>query len=211
MRPDRRLVIGGLAGLLAASRAVALPEPDTVASELANATLELDGRIVLGNRRGDVILVEFFDYNCPFCRQSARDVRPLLAGDRELQYVLVNYAVLGPPSIEATRVALAFSMQKPTGYLPLHEALFAARGTVGAERAVAAAESLGAERRRLIRDADSDRVTAAMNAMLRLGEALGLDATPSYVIGTEALQGFVSLAEKRQILADFRRCERVSC
>ncbi len=190
----------------AAARVLRLP------SELASEVLTLPGRIILGNPRGDATMIEFFDYNCPFCKRTAAEIKPLLGADRGLRYVLINYAILGEASIEASRVALAHSMQKTQGgYLALHETLFKLRGRVDAGRAVTAAVELGANREKLIKDADSDKVTDALVLASRLGENLGLTATPSFVAGREAVVGYVDLAGKQKALANLRRCEALSC
>jgi protein-disulfide isomerase len=210
---SRRFVIAGAASALiplgvapAAARVLRLP------AELAAGALRLPGRITLGAAQADVTLVEFFDYNCPFCKNAAADIRPLLAAEPRLRYVLVNYAVLGPASIEASRVALAFSMQRtPGGYLALHEALFKLRGQVNAARAVALGEELGAERSKLIQDADSDRVTNALLDAGKLGDTLGLVATPSFVAGREAVVGYLDIPQKRKAIANLRKCESIGC
>jgi protein-disulfide isomerase len=195
-----------LAPRAAAARTLRLP------SELAALALQLPGRITLGAAKADVTLIEFFDYNCGFCKRAAADIRPLLRAEPQLRYVLVNYAVLGAASIEASRVALAFSLQQvPGGYLALHEKLFAMRGRVDAARAVAAAVELGADRARLIADADSDRVTDALVRASRLGEELGLVATPSFVAGREAVVGYLDIPQKRKAIANLRRCESLGC
>ncbi len=190
----------------AASRVLRLP------SELANQVLTLPGRIMLGNLKGDATLVEFFDYNCGFCKKSAAEIKPLLASDPNLRYVLINYAILGEGSIEASRVALAMTMQKtPGGYLALHEKLFQLRGRVDASRAVDVALSLGAKRDKLITDADSDTVTDALVKSSRLGDSLGLVATPSFVAGREAVVGYLDIPAKRKAMANLRRCEALNC
>jgi protein-disulfide isomerase len=208
-RISRRSALAGAAALLAApaaARAVRLPV------ELAGDVLKLPGRITLGDPAGDVTLVEFFDYNCPFCKNAAADIRPLLKAEPRLRYVLVNYAVLGPASIEASRVALAHSLQRTQGgYLALHEALFKLRGRVDAARAVAASIELGADRAKLIADADSDRVTDALMRASRLGEDLGLIATPAFVAGREAVIGYLDIQQKRKAIANLRRCEAIGC
>jgi protein-disulfide isomerase len=192
--------------MIANARVLRLP------TELVAEVLTLPGRITLGNPRGDATLIEFFDYNCGYCKQAAADLRPLLTADPNLRYVLVNYAILGEASIEASRVALAHSMQKtPGGYIALHEALFKLRGRVDASRSVALAVEQGADRDRLIRDADSARVTEALVKASRLGDTLGLVATPSFVAGREAVVGYLDLAAKRKALANLRRCEGLNC
>jgi protein-disulfide isomerase len=208
---SRRTLLTGAAAVLAAplpasARVLRLP------TELASQALQLPGRISLGDPRGDVTLVEFFDYNCPYCKNAAADIRPLLRSEPKLRYVLVNYAVLGAPSIEASRVALAFSIQRtPSGYQALHERLFQLRGRVDAARAVALAVELGADRARLVADADGDRVTDALVRSGRLGEELGLIATPSFVAGREAVVGYLDIPQKRKAIANLRRCESLGC
>ncbi len=210
---SRRFLLAGSGALAvtgltreAAARVLHLP------SELASEVLTLPGRIILGNPRGDATMIEFFDYNCPYCKRTAAEIKPLLSADKGLRYVLINYAILGEASIEASRVALGHSMQKtPGGYLALHEALFRLRGRVDAGRAVTTAVELGANREKLIKDADSDKVTDALVLASRLGENLGLTATPSFVAGREAVVGYVDLAGKQKALANLRRCEALSC
>jgi protein-disulfide isomerase len=210
---SRRFLLAGSGAIAAiglphhaSARVLRLP------SELASEVLTLPGRIILGNPRGDATMIEFFDYNCPFCKRTAAEIKPLLGADKGLRYVLINYAILGEASIEASRVALAHSMQKTQGgYLALHEALFKLRGRVDAGRAVTAAVELGANRAKLITDADSDKVTDALVLASRLGENLGLTATPSFVAGREAVVGYVDLAGKQKALANLRRCEALSC
>ncbi len=210
---SRRFVLAGSGALAvtgltqkASARVLRLP------SELASEVLTLPGRIILGNPRGDATMIEFFDYNCPYCKRTSQEIKPLLGADKGLRYVLINYAILGEASIEASRVALAHSMQKTQGgYLALHEALFKLRGRVDAGRAVTTAVELGATRDKLITDADSDKVTNALVLASRLGENLGLTATPSFVAGREAVVGYVDLAGKQKALANLRRCEALAC
>jgi protein-disulfide isomerase len=205
-------VLGGAALLLVPGQALALPEEQRQASELVNDIPGLAAAITFGNPRGDATLVEFFDYNCPHCRRSAAEIQPLLAGDKGLRYVVVNYAVLSPASVQATRVALGFlKLKGPRAYRSFHERVFAGRGVADAERTLAVATALGADRAKLIDLADSDETTAAMVAAQRLGEGMGLDVTPSFIAGTSSFQGAVTLAEKRKLIANLRACEQASC
>jgi protein-disulfide isomerase len=208
---DRRTLVFGLASLPMTARAAGKAEFYPVPVELLSGLATLQGTVALGNPNADVTLVEFFDYNCPFCKGAARDIRPLLSANRDLAVVLVNYAVLGIPSIGATRVALAFSRQKPTRYLDFHERLFALRGTHGPEQAIDIALKLGANRAKLEEDADSDAVTTAMRDASQLGTGFGFQATPSYLIGRDAFAGYLDRAQKQEAVAAFRKCERAAC
>jgi protein-disulfide isomerase len=181
------------------------PEPERIPIELVEDTLDLPSAIRLGHAHGDVIMVEFFDYNCPFCKRSAQDLQALLKAEPDLTYVLVNFAVLGPASVAATRVALGYlQLQGPDRYLPLHLSLFGLHGAVDGERALAEARTLGADETNLVESADSDRTTQWMKEAFRLGSSLGLVATPSYLVGPEAYMGGMTLGQKRAVIARAR-------
>lgn len=208
--PSRRALLGGLAALpatLAGQGALAqlTGAPRRVPYELTQEAVSLDGAAFVGARRPNVVIVEFFDYNCPWCRQSSQDMAVLLREDADLGYVLVNYAVLSERSVEAARVALAYSgLYGHEKYAAFHLALFAGRGAIDGQRAFDAAVDLGAEPERLLEFADSDAVTQAMTEAVGVGNRLGLFATPSFVVGPWAFDGAVSLERKRKIVADLR-------
>ena len=207
---SRRGLIAGLTSLPAATmfgRAAFAQEsePRRVPYELVQDAIALDGAAFVGARQPDVVIVEFFDYNCPFCRQSAQDMEMLLGTDDRLGYVLVNYAILGEPSVEATRVALAYSgIHGHEKYLAFHMRLFASRGVKNGQRALDAATDLGADAEELIAFADSDAVTTAMKDAVKVGNALNLHATPSYLVGPWAFDGNMPLERKMRIVEDLR-------
>jgi len=207
---SRRGLIAGLTSLPAATilgRTAFAQEGEArrVPYELVQDALALDGAAFVGSRQPDVVIVEFFDYNCPFCRQSAQDMEMLLGTDDRLGYVLVNYAILGAPSVEATRVALAYSgIYGSENYLAFHLRLFSGRGIVNGQRALDAALELGADGEELIAFADSDAVTTAMKDAVTAGNALGLHATPSYLVGPWAFDGNMPLERKLRIVEDLR-------
>ena len=99
----------------------------------------------------------------------------------------------------------------PEGWLAFHEALFARRGQLGGAQALDAALGQGLSEKQIYAEANAARVTRAMIAHARLGDSLGLVATPSYVLGTEALLGFIGLEEKQGMVASMRKCERAFC
>ena len=202
---DRRALLLGTLAACTGTPALAQPEALRVPIEIVEEALELEAAIRVGNPRGDVTLIEFFDYNCPWCKRSAADLPGLFAAEPDLAYVLVNFAVLGAPSVGATKVALGFfDLYGPQRYLLLHQRLFALRGVIDAPRALKEAAELGAGSGRLIATADSRKIIDWMTEALRVGNSLGLAATPSFVIGPEAYQGYLSLARKRALIAKAR-------
>jgi len=158
-------------------------------------------QVVLGNPNGKVTMVEFFDYNCPHCKDALPDMLNLLKADHELKFVLKEFPILAQGSVEAAHVAVAVHMQDPTGakYLAFHEKLFSGRGMVDQGRALAAAKDVGCDMGRIEKDMNSPEVKTTINENMKLAEAIGVDGTPSYVIGDELIVGaigFDKLQEK---------------
>jgi protein-disulfide isomerase len=157
-------------------------------------------QVVLGNAKGDVTLVEFFDYNCHFCKGALPTLMQLMKDDGKLKVVLKEFPVLGPGSVEAAKVAVAVRMQDKTGkkYLDFHQKLLGGRGQADRARALAVAKEIGLDMGRLEKDVASDEVKATIDESMKLAEALGLNGTPSYVVGSDVVVGAVGLAALKE-------------
>jgi len=168
-------------------------------------------QVVIGNPQGDVTLVEFFDYNCGYCKGALTDMLGLMKADPKVRVVLKEFPVLGEGSVEAARVAVAVRMQD-TGkkYLEFHQKLFGNRGAVGREQALAAAKSAGFDMGRLEKDMASDEPKATLEESFKLAEALGLTGTPSYVIGYEVVSGAIGLTNLQEKV-NAARCGKPAC
>ncbi|MBX6426308.1 MAG: DsbA family protein [Variibacter sp.] len=163
-------------------------------------------QVTLGNPRGDVTLVEFFDYNCGYCKRALPDMMELLKTDPNLRIVLKEFPLLGPGSIEAAQVAVAVRMQDKTGkkYLEFHQKLLGGRGQADKARALAAAKDAGLDVARIEKDLSSPEVQAAIEESMRLAEALGIEGTPTYVIGHAIVPGAVGIANLRKEIQEAR-------
>src|SRR5690242_16291861 len=169
-------------------------------------------QVVLGNPSGNVTFVEFFDYNCGYCKRAMDDMLTLLKDDPKLKIVLKEFPVLGPGSVEAAQVAVAVRMQDKTGkkYLEFHQKLLGGRGEANKARALAVAKDDGLDMARLDKDMASPEVKATLQESFKLAEALGLNGTPSYVIGDNVVVGAVGLdALKEKVNAS--RCGKPDC
>ncbi|WP_375461995.1 DsbA family protein [uncultured Enterovirga sp.] len=161
---------------------------------------------VFGNPAGDVTLVEFFDYNCGYCKRALADVRALIKADPKLKVVMRDLPVLGPDSVEASRVALAAKQQMSGDKLfEYHSRLLESRGRIGAERATSLAKEMGLDMARLQRDIGGDAVKAAIAENSDLGEKLALTGTPAFVVGTEVISGAVGAEALAQAIALARK------
>jgi protein-disulfide isomerase len=169
-------------------------------------------QVVLGNPAGNVTFVEFFDYNCGYCKRAMDDMLTLLKEDPKLKIVLKEFPVLGPGSVEAAQVAVAVHMQDKTGkkYLEFHQKLLGGRGEANRARALAVAKDIGADMARLDKDMQSPEVKATLQESFKLAEALGLNGTPSYVIGDDVVVGAVGLEALKEKV-NTSRCGKPSC
>jgi len=164
-------------------------------------------QVVLGNPQGNVTMVEFFDYNCGFCKRALSDMMTLLKTDPDLKFVLKEFPVLGEGSVEAAHVAVAARMQDSSGkkYIDFHQKLLGGRGPADKAHALAAAKEAGFDMGRLEKDMASDEVKTTIDENLKLADTLGVSGTPSYVVGSELLVGAVGLDELREKIAAERK------
>jgi len=169
-------------------------------------------QVVLGNPDGNVTFVEFFDYNCGYCKRAMDDMLTLLKDDPKLKIVLKEFPVLGPGSVEAAQVAVAVRMQDKTGkkYLEFHQKLLGGRGQADKARALAVAKDVGLDMARLEKDLASAEVKATLQESFKLAESLGLNGTPSYVIGDNVVVGAVGLESLKEKV-NTSRCGKPTC
>ncbi|WP_445504005.1 DsbA family protein [Microvirga sp. G4-2] len=167
---------------------------------------------VAGNPSGDVTLVEFFDYNCGYCKKALSDVQTLLKSDPKLRVVLKDFPVLGPDSVEASRVALAVKNQLQGQKLfDYHVKVLETRGRVGGERAMAVAKEMGVDMAKLQKDMDSPELRAALQENMALGDKLNLTGTPAFIIGETVIPGAVGLEPLKQVVDNVRSCGKATC
>lgn len=157
---------------------------------------------VAGNPKGDVTLVEFFDYRCPYCKQVKEPLEALLKADPKLKLVYKEFPILGPDSLVASRAALAARMQNK--YLALHDALMKARGSLDEATVLRLAGSVGLDVERLKRDMESEEIARAIERNHALAEALKITGTPAFVIGERVIPGAVDVATLKRLVAEAR-------
>ena len=170
-------------------------------------------QVVLGNPQGDVTMVEFFDYNCGFCRKALADKLELMKADPKLRLVLKEFPVLGEGSTQAAQVAVAVRMQDKTGgkkYLEFHQKMFASRGQIDKARALAVVREIGFDAARAERDMASDEVRLTLEEGFKLAEALGINGTPTYVLAGQVVVGAVGVEKLREAI-NTARCGKATC
>ncbi|HYU13136.1 MAG TPA: DsbA family protein [Stellaceae bacterium] len=156
-----------------------------------------------GNPKGDVSLVEFFDYRCPYCKQVEPALEALLSQDKQLRFVYKEFPVLGADSITASRAALA--ARKQGKYDVLHRALMGTKGQLDEATVMKVAQSAGLDSERLKRDMAAPEIDRALKANVALAEALDIRGTPAFVIGDEIVPGAIDLGTLKALIAAARQ------
>jgi protein-disulfide isomerase len=167
-------------------------------------------QVVVGNPDGDVTLVEFFDYNCSYCRAALPDLAALLAEDPNLRVVLKEFPILSNESIDAARIAVLVG-DADVDYWTFHEALFTSRGQVDKQVALDAAAELGLSPVNLELDMGTEAVSETIQTSYEIAKALNITGTPTYIIGNEIIPGAIGIDELRTRIANMRACGETKC
>ena len=168
--------------------------------------------LVIGNPDGKVTLVEFFDYNCGYCKRALGDLDRLMKANKDLRVVLRDFPILSSNSVDASLVALAAHNQF-TGdkYWDFHRKLLGTRSTVGRQQALDTAQVMGADMVRLEKDASDPKTRAAIQDSLNTAQSLALNGTPSYIVGDDAIVGAQGFEEISKRLDNVRKCGKAMC
>lgn len=159
---------------------------------------------VVGNPDGSVTVVEFFDYNCGYCKRALDDMQAMVEADPELRFVLKEFPILGPDSQKAHQVSMAFRALAPEKYGEFHSRLLAGVGRAGEASAIKVATELGVDEAALREEMKNPAINEAFAKTYDLANKLAITGTPSYVIGEEVVFGALGrevLAEKVEMAA----------
>ena len=173
-------------------------------AEHAEALFQDDHSWVGGNPEGDVTVVEFSDYRCVFCKRAHPILRELLAEDGDIRLVVKEFPILGPQSVVAGRMAIAAAALDPELYRELNGALMTHEGEMSEVVAYRIAGRVGYDVAELKARAASEETEEALRQNYELARALGLQGTPSFVIGEQVIRGFVEKDEMADAVAEAR-------
>ncbi|MDE4142706.1 MULTISPECIES: DsbA family protein [Rhodobacterales] len=157
---------------------------------------------VLGNPEGDVTVVEFFDYNCPYCRRVKPEVRALIEEDPNIRLVYREWPILGDGSVFAAKAALAARAQGK--YEEFHWAMMAIKGRAQEATVLRVAEEVGLDLEQLKKDMEAPEVAEHIATSMRLTQALGFNGTPSFVVGDALVPGFVEKDQLSELVSTAR-------
>jgi protein-disulfide isomerase len=159
--------------------------------------------LVLGNASGEVALVEFFDYNCGYCKRAIPEVEKLIQSDKNVRVIIKEFPILGPGSVFAAKAALASRLQGK--YSQFHDALTEAEGVKDETNVLEIAKQVGLDVEKLKTDMESEAVANVIRRNYSLAEALSINGTPSFIIDDALEPGFVSFDVLAQHVATVRQ------
>jgi protein-disulfide isomerase len=161
---------------------------------------------VSGNLKGDVTVVEFFDYRCGFCKRVAGAVTQLQKDDAQVRVIYKDFPILGEASELAAKAALASRAQGR--HQAFHEALLAAKGDVTKDQILHIASEVGLDPKRLETDMENPEWVSIIERNRALAKELGIGGTPAFVVGNELVPGAMDLAALKDLVAQ-RRAPKV--
>ena len=161
------------------------------------------GSPVGGNPEGDVTVVEFFDYNCSYCRRSFPALVEIEKSDPKVRIVFKEFPILGPGSLLAARAALAAKSQGK--YVEFHKALMGGRAKTSEAGLMSLATSLGMDAKKLRREMDAPAIGKELARNRALAQALGITGTPAFVVGSELVPGAVDARGLRELIRKTRK------
>jgi len=153
----------------------------------------------IGNPNGDVVLVEFFDYNCGYCKSVQKELMDIVKSDGKVKFIFKEFPILSETSVTATKAALAAHRQGK--YVEFHTALMGKRGALDNESILQLAREVGLDVNRLKTDMESPEIAKTIAKDKELGEEIGVRGTPAFVLGDRLIGGAVPKAELVKMIA----------
>ena len=176
------------------------------------STEGLPGVIWTGAASPDVILVEYFDYNCPFCRKAAGDLDKLLARNPGLRLGLVNNPILSLGSVQAAKVQQAvLRTAGPAKAYGFHQAIYAKRGPIDGPLALEVVGDIGLDAKAVESAADLPQVGGVIKRQAQLAQALGFEATPSFSVGNIGILGYPGPDAMARAIGTMKVCDKLAC
>ena len=170
------------------------------------------GLIWKGRKEADIILYEFFDYNCSFCHQAAKGLNKILSSDPGVKLGLINNPILSLGSMQAAKVQQAvLRIYGPKAAYNFHSALISQRGQKDGTLALDAALAAGLNRERIEETADSTIISDVITRQIKLAENLGMSMTPSFILAGTGMLGWMGINSLKEMIISARKCDQVSC
>lgn len=168
-------------------------------------------QMIIGDPDAKITVVEFFDYNCGFCKRAMDDMYRIVKENTDVKFVMKEFPVLGENSLQAHRVSLALINKYPEKYDEFHKTLLGATGGKNGARAMEMAISLGADEAIMATEMNNPELTTAVQEVYEIADGLGITGTPSYIIGDKVVFGAVGYERLMPQINNLRKCGKAEC
>ena len=156
------------------------------------------------NPKGDVTIVEFFDYRCGFCKRVFPDIMKVINEDKNIRYVFKEFPILGPESVAASKIALAAWIVDKSKYEAFHQAMMGSKGGLPESRVMKMAAKAGYDATALKKAMKDSRINKMLKKNFALAQALDINGTPAFIIGNEVIRGAVDLETIKRLVTRAR-------
>ena len=156
------------------------------------------------NPKGDVTIVEFFDYRCGFCKRVFPDIMKVINEDKNIRYVFKEFPILGPESVTASKAALAAWIVDKSKYEAFHRAMMGSKGGLPESRVMKMAAKAGYDVKALKKALADPRIDKMLEKNFALAKALDINGTPAFIIGNEVIRGAIDLETIKQLVTQAR-------
>ena len=176
-----------------------------------NVIFESSHQAVIGNKNPKIKIVEFFDYNCGFCKRAMDDMNNIIRNNPDVQFIMKELPVLGEESVEAAKISTAVYRLYPQEYQNFHQQLLNLNGTKNAQRAIKIVQNMKMDVSQIENEANSEMTQEAINEVRNLARELRATGTPTYVIGNEVIHGAVGEITIQNKINNMRKCGDTNC
>jgi len=157
-----------------------------------------------GNPKGDVAIVEFFDYQCGYCKIAEPVIEKLLKEDQKVKFIYKDFPILGAVSTEAGKASLAAAKQGTDKYIKFHNALMGYKDHLSSDIILKTAKDVGLNTDKLKKDMDSDEIASQIKANIELGGQIGVRGTPLFIVGDQVFPGAIQYDQLKDAVAKAR-------
>lgn len=191
--------------------AIRVAQQQETLTEMRDLIYSSPNQMIIGNPDAKLTVVEFFDYNCGFCKRALDDMDRIIEANPDVKFVMKEFPVLGQASLRAHQVSLGMIRLYPDLYPEFHRQLLGADGQKDGELALKIAEELGADRQKLEAEAGKPSINDAVREVYQIADGLGITGTPSYVVGDKVVFGAVGYESLMADIENVRSCGKAVC
>ena len=184
---------------------------EKVISEKDGLLFASEKQSVMGNPEGNITLVEFFDYNCGFCKRSLVDILGIIQEDDQIKVVLKEFPVLGQQSLEVAQISIAANRLDSSKFFEFHQKLMLSRNRATSDLAIDIAEDVGYDVEAVKNMADDLETRETIEEVYELARNLSLTGTPAFVLGTEVIRGAIDSDLMKEKIDSLRNCGSTTC